>query len=127
MAIIDRLKKEHRLLKSILADISRSDMYSAGRKELFTLLRANLISHTELELKQFYGTIQQNTKIDEKLRFVFDDELEKVHAQVLYILDTIVEFNYEKADDAKLLQEMIGARIDIEEEVLFPIYKKYCS
>ncbi len=124
---IHKLHEEHNLISSILSNLAKAKYRSTERSELYIELRTHLIAHTNFEIEHFYGVIRQNTKIDKKLRNVFDDDLSEVHKQVLYILGTIIEFDGEKEGDLEYVSEMIRTRIDIEEEVLIPVYEAYCE
>jgi hypothetical protein len=124
--IINQLKEEHTDLNSILSDIFNTEFCAENRKTLFITLRDNLNAHTEFELQNFYDVLRQNPQIDIRLRDVFENDLAASHKQVLYRLETIIDFNHENEDDLMFLQEMISARIGIEEDVLFPVFKKFC-
>jgi hypothetical protein len=123
--ITDKLREDHGIISLILSDISKAKYRSSARIELYTSLRTTLIAHTEFEIEHFYNKIAHNHTIDTTLRNVFDNDLSKAYKQMLNLLETIIEFNSEKEGDLDYFREIIQARIDIEEEVLFPVYEIY--
>ena len=125
--ITHKLREEHAKIKSILNAISEIEYGSSARREIYITLRTTLNSHTNFELEHFYNVISHIHTIDATLRNVFNDDLSKVHKQMLSLLGTIIEFSGEKESDLDYLQDIIQARIDIEEEVLFPVYEIYCE
>lgn len=125
--ITQKMRDEHRQIKSLMDAIDKTELGSAERKALLITLRSDLTTHSDFEVSQFYHAINTSKNVDPKLQNVYEKDLAKIHGRILYTLETIIDFGHEKDPDFRWVREMTMARIGIEEDILIPVYETYCQ
>ncbi|MDT8317125.1 MAG: hemerythrin domain-containing protein [bacterium] len=127
--LIDRLKKEHRILVEALDSMTGLGVTSKdGQAKLYSAKEA-LLAHLNLEDKELYPVLRKAAESDDAVRRtldVFAKDMEEISKTALSFFAKYSEGG-ESLEFAKELGRLVGAlknRIGREEDVLYAQYEK---
>ncbi len=120
MGVLARLRNEHKQIKEVLADLSRTEIDNEARSDLLKRLERVLEPHMKAEEKVIYKELKKTSRNDEELTSALEGyEEHKLTRNELKRLRKAEPGSPKFQSRFKVLKELIEHHIEEEENELF--------